>query len=67
MKTCLCGGAYHRHQTSINKRGEETQRFRCRECGKTISVRDGKVVVGRGPRVRDWRTIGCAGDKHATH
>lgn len=31
-------------------------RFQCKDCRKTITVRDGRIVTGSGPRVRDWRT-----------
>lgn len=61
MKTCPnCGGSYHRHSTVTNKAGNVADRFRCRDCGKTITVRNGQVSTGNtGPRVKDWRTEGA--------
>lgn len=58
MKTCpKCGGSFHRHSTVTNKSGNVADRFRCRDCGKTITVRNGQVSTGNtGPRVKDWRT-----------
>lgn len=51
MKTCDCGGMWHR-----NGERNGAQSYRCAECGKTITVRNGQIVTKRGPRVRDWRT-----------
>lgn len=57
MKTCeRCGGMLYRKGAAA-KGGE---RFQCRDCRKTITVRDGRIVTGNGPRVRDWRTEGQA-------
>ncbi len=56
MKTCArCGGMFYRKGAAA-KGGE---RFQCRDCRKTITVRDGRIVTGNGPRVRDWRTEGA--------
>lgn len=53
MKTCKhCGGMLYRNGAA-EKGGE---RFQCKDCRKSITVRGGVVVNGTGPRVRDWRT-----------
>ena len=51
MKTCDCGGMWHRHG-----KAKDGERYRCKACGKCITVRNGEVVKNTGPRVRDWRT-----------
>ena len=57
MRKCECGGRYSRHQVNYNKKGVETIRFRCVDCKKSISVRDGEIVNGKGPKKKDWRSI----------
>jgi len=52
MKTCNhCGGFLYRHAVLHNG-----IRYRCKECGKCITVRDGEVSTLRGRPVKvDWR------------
>lgn len=53
MKTCQhCNGTLYRHGTY--KQGQ-SQRYRCKSCGKTITVRNGEIVTHGGARVKDWR------------
>lgn len=56
MKTCECGGMWHRHGEAQSKLRKGGERYKCAACGKTITVRDGKQVSNAGPRVADWRT-----------
>lgn len=57
MNDCpYCSGMLYRHDTTYTSAGIECQRFKCKECRKTITVRNGQIVNGRGPRVMDWRT-----------
>lgn len=59
MKTCDCGGMWYRHGEILNKRGEPAQRYQCKECRKSITVRNGEIShpgSPGSPRVRDWRT-----------
>lgn len=55
MKTCECGGMLYRHGTNRSKHIEDGQRYRCKECGKCITVRNGKVVTHNGRIKLDWR------------
>lgn len=57
MKTCDCGGMLYRHGTTRSKRNGEATRFRCKECGKCITVRGGKVVNWKSRIVQDWRMV----------
>ena len=50
MKTCECGGKYYRHGEGY----AGSQRYICKECRKSITVRNGKVSEGR-KMIRDWR------------
>ncbi len=48
MKKCDCGGTLYRHGSQ-----QGAQRYRCKDCKKTITVRDGKrskIVMKK-----DWR------------
>ena len=55
MKTCECGGKWYRHGVSPSKRNGESVRYICKECKKTIRVRDGKVVEKPDNSIPDWR------------
>lgn len=69
MKLCFCGGRFYRKGQNQTRQGGV--RFRCRECGALITVRDDKVVgdgkvqvvpwvsLGspRRPECRDWRHV----------
>lgn len=59
MKTCACGGMWHRHGKAQGKTRMTGMRYKCASCGKSITVRGGKVVTNAGPRVADWRTQGA--------
>lgn len=51
MRTCACGGMLYRHED----RGDAV-RYRCKECRKSITVRNGEVSTLRGrPMKNDWR------------
>ncbi len=53
MKTCPCGGAWHRHGLPQDGDG---MRYRCKVCRKCITVRDGQIVNPAAKRIRkDWR------------
>ena len=59
MKTCECGGTLYRHGKAVwHKRMKvEGNRYRCKDCGKCITVREGEVmtpVIG-GKLIKDWR------------
>lgn len=54
MKTCECGGMLYRHGKAQGKIRKGGERYRCKACGKCITVREGLVVVRTGPRVLDW-------------
>lgn len=47
-----CGAMLYRHSETYNG----SERYQCKKCRKTITVRAGVIVNGRGPRVNDWRT-----------
>lgn len=52
MKTCACGGMLYRHEVK-----DEAIRYRCKECGKSLTVRNGEVSKLKGrPMKSDWRT-----------
>jgi transposase-like protein len=51
MKTCDCGGMWYRNGNSV-KGG---QRYRCKSCGKSITVVNGKKVEPKDRLVKDWR------------
>ena len=52
MKTCPhCNGTLYRHGEAYGT----GQRYRCAKCRKTITVRDGQIVVPTKPMIRDWR------------
>lgn len=54
MKTCACGGTYLRHGQS--GKDASAHRYRCKACGKSITVRNGTVSTQRGRPVKaDWR------------
>lgn len=55
MKVCDCGGMFYRHGIVRPKLQQPAVRYRCKACGKCITVRDGQIVKGTGPRVQDWR------------
>lgn len=56
MKTCTCGGQLYRHGKCANKPAETALRYRCLDCRKCITVRDGQVSTLRGrPAKLDWR------------
>ena len=58
MKTCSCGGMWYAHGKAVSKRGVVTERYMCKLCKKSISVRDGKIVDSRlGVRKKDWRSM----------
>lgn len=51
MKMCACGGMFYRHED----RGDAI-RYRCKECRKSITVRNGEVSKLKGrPMKYDWR------------
>lgn len=56
MKVCECGGMLYRHGVLRCKTRTDAERYKCRDCGKSITVREGEISNGRGPRARDWRT-----------
>lgn len=52
MKTCACGGKLYRHGQQM----DGALRYRCKDCKKTMTVRDGKQSTLRGrPIQEDWR------------
>lgn len=62
MKTCdVCGGSYYRHgpAATVKHNGEpvEAYRYKCRGCGKCITVRNGERAnpIGGRPMLHDWR------------
>lgn len=55
MKTCTCGGMLYRHGTTRTKRNGEATRYRCKICGKAITVRNGCVVKQSARTITDWR------------
>lgn len=65
MKTCKeCGGRFLRHGYRESGKGL-VERYKCEDCGRTLSIRNGEVVNGtgkRGPQFPDWRTMG--GDQY---
>lgn len=57
MKTCSCGGTLYRHGVVRSKRAGEATRYRCKQCGKCITVRAGVVVDGKAKMISDWRMV----------
>lgn len=60
MKVCACGGVWHRHGKAQGKIRRGGVLYKCASCGKSITVRGGKIATNTGPRISDWRT-------HDTH
>ena len=62
MKTCACGGDLLRHGVTKYGDGSQGVRYRCRECSKTFTERNGNEVRGLlffnstgRPTKKDWR------------
>ncbi len=57
MKPCpYCGGTLLRHGTSENRTISVGIRYRCRNCRKSLTVRDGEISTLKGrPFKIDWR------------
>ena len=61
MKTCECGGIWYRHGKFESKRFGPGVRYRCKDCGKCITVRDGEIA--KHTLIKDWRhEVGTGGD-----
>lgn len=56
MKTCTCGGMFYRHGRAVWNKSQksEGERYRCKSCGKCITVRNGEVATFDRVK-RDWR------------
>jgi len=53
MKTCDCGGIWYRHGKVESKRFGPGIRYRCKDCGTSITVRDGEIA--KRTLIKDWR------------
>ncbi len=49
-KKCDCGGSLYRHGQQMG-----AQRYRCKLCKKTITVREGKRTTRQDHVKKDWR------------
>ena len=58
IRRCECGGVLYRHGQCANKPTETAHRYRCRDCRKCVTVRNGEVSTLRGrPSREDWRHV----------
>lgn len=57
MKTCPhCAGQLQRLAAVKSKILGHGSRYKCKACGKSITVRGGEISQQRGrPELRDWR------------
>lgn len=57
MRTCDCGGFLYKAGIAKAKSLPAGNRYRCKQCGKVITVRGGEVCQhkGRPPKHDEWR------------
>jgi len=58
MNACpKCGGFLYRRGNVFYKSGEIGLRYTCRECKKSITVKNGVLQSLGRPPIKDWRFI----------